>query len=291
MSEISSPEVLEREFNRKIIADYLALGSVDAVFKKYNWDLPISYAGFHRLLKKWGVVKSAGPNTKFSETVAFLDMLSADKLPLEKLYKKTPPSFSTSAQTLYRVVSNVKRGLVRRVGTALVITLPENTNNVLIGRDISAPRLDFGKPYGSCSLPMGFSKKNESRQTSIRRVLQREVFSQRTIDQNFPEEVIPHNPSPFMHLLIADVAVAVYHLQIPNETLETVSSQVLDELQLMSVDEVLQQSKNSIYFRSGVGEIVNAYSREVVQNANSPVPVLEISEVNSALNPAYALAE
>lgn len=291
MSEASMPEIMEQEFNKKIIADYLALGSVDAVFKKYNWDLPISYAGFHRLLKKWGVVKSAGPNTKFSETVAFLDMLSADKLPLEKLYKKTPPSFSTSAQTLYRVVSNVKRGLVRRVGTALVITPSNNTSNVLMGKDISAPRLDFGKPYGSYSLPMGFSKKNESRQTSIRRVLQREVFSERTVNQDFPKEAIPQDPTPFMHLLIADVAVAVYHLQIPEETLETANSLVLDELQLTPVHTVLQQATNSIYYRSGIGEIINAYSREILQGANSIQPVLEISEVNAALNPVYVLVE
>lgn len=291
MSEITSPEILEQEFNKKIIADYLATGSVDAVFKKHNWDLPISYSGFHRLIKKWGVVKSAGPNTKFSETVAFLDMLSSDRIAIEKAYKKLPPSFQTSAQTLYRVVSNVKRGLVRRVGTALVISLSGEEDRVLIGKDVSAPRLDYGKPYGSYSLPMGFSKKKESRQTSILRVLQREVFSTSTIGKNFPDEVIPDNPSPFMHLLIADVAVAVFHLQIPSNILDTASSQVLEDLKLQPVNEVLQQAKNSIYYRSGVAEIVNAYSREFLQNVRSTYPILEISEVNNALNPAYVLAD
>jgi ADP-ribose pyrophosphatase YjhB (NUDIX family) len=285
MSEKSSPETLEQEFNIKIITDYLTLGSVDAVFKKHNWDLPISYSGFHRLIKKWGVVKSAGPNTKFSETVAFLEVLSADKLPIEKVYKKMPPSYKTSAQTLYRVVSNVKRGLVRRVGTALVITNPEDDKSILIGKDISAPRLEFGKPYGSYSLPMGFSKKNESRQTSIKRVLQREVFSQQTIKQDFPSEAIPGNPNPFMHLLIADVAVAVYHLEISPKLLTAANSFVLSDLQMQATSEVVSQ-KDSIYYRSGVVEIVNAFSKGEAQQTK-----LEISKVNNALNPAYALAE
>jgi ADP-ribose pyrophosphatase YjhB (NUDIX family) len=287
MSETSSPEILERQFNQKIVADYLALGSVDAVFNKHNWDLPISYSGFHRLIRRWGVVKSAGPNTKFSETVAFLEMLSANKLPIEKAYKKLPPSFKTSAQTLYRVVSNVKRGLVRRVGTALVITTLDDENSLLVGKDVSAPRLDFGKPYGSYSLPMGFSKKNESRQTSILRILQREVFSTRAVARDFPYEVIPVNPSPFMHLLIADVAVSVYHLQIPTKTLDSADSQVLTDLQMQPADQILAQAKNSIYYRSGVAEIVNAFTNGELKAQ----PILEISEVNNALNPAYALAE
>lgn len=283
------PEILELEFNKKIITDYLALGSVDAVFKKHNWDLPISYSGFHRLIKKWGVVKSAGPNTKFSETVAFLDMLSSDKIAIEKAYKKLPPSFQTSAQTLYRVVSNVKRGLVRRVGTSLLITIPEDMQSVLIGKDVSAPRLDFGKPYGSYSLPMGFSKKNESRHDSILRVLQREVFSKRTVEQNFPNDVIPENPVPFMHLLIADVAVAVYHLQIPANILQTADSSVLTELQMQPVEQITSQPGGSIYYRSGIAEIVGAYAREVLTPSNSSQPVLEISEINNNLNPAYAV--
>ena len=62
-------EIREREdsFYKNIIRLYLTYGSVDEVFKKTRYDLPISYPGMHHLIRRWGIVKSVGPNSKLSE--------------------------------------------------------------------------------------------------------------------------------------------------------------------------------------------------------------------------------
>ena len=69
--------------------------------------------------------------------------------------------------TLHRIYRDVKKQVktgieertLRRTGTALVITTECNSERVLLGRDVSTPRLDLGKSFGSVSLPMGYSKR------------------------------------------------------------------------------------------------------------------------------------
>ena len=77
-------EIREREndFYKNIIRLYLKYGSVDEVFRVTNYDLPISYPGMHHLIKRWGIIKSAGPNSKLSETLTFLTLLSDNQIPL-----------------------------------------------------------------------------------------------------------------------------------------------------------------------------------------------------------------
>jgi hypothetical protein len=41
-----SPAERECAFNKMLVEEYLKHGSVDEVFKRHNWDLPISISGF-----------------------------------------------------------------------------------------------------------------------------------------------------------------------------------------------------------------------------------------------------
>ena len=75
-----NPRENEKRFERSLISDYLEHGSVDEVFKKYRYGLPISYPSYQRLIDKWGIIKAAGPNTNYSEVVSFLMKLATEKI-------------------------------------------------------------------------------------------------------------------------------------------------------------------------------------------------------------------
>lgn len=143
----SSLEDKERRFNELLVEQYLKYGSVDEVFRKNQYGLPISYANYQRILDKWGIVKAAGPNNKLTEAIDFFTHLTKDNIPLEELYKKMPSTFKTSATTLYRILAYIKEGLTRRVGCALVVTPFNNPKKILLGQDTSVPRIKLGKPY------------------------------------------------------------------------------------------------------------------------------------------------
>ena len=259
-------EQKELEFNKFIVSEYLRYGSVDEVFKTNNYSLPISYPGVQRLLGRWGIVKAAGPNATLSECISFLARLVEEQIPLEALYKKMPPSFRPSVATLHRMYGEVKREVkkkienrnFRRVGTALVITPYENQDFILLGRDISTPRLDLGKTFGAISPPMGFSKKNEGSGDSILRVLQQEVFAKLTIERKMPN-IISRDISPFMFVDIADVRVAVYKLILPYEffDIKNFSSFKLKNHKFVNLESFDNVSAiNRRKFRSGMFGIV-----------------------------------
>lgn len=279
MAEVFDPLEKERQFQRKIISQYLKYGSVDAVFRRNDYNLPISYSGFHRLLTKWGIIKAAGPNCKLAEAVCFLTLLSQNQVPLEHMYRQMPMSFKTSLSTMHRIMGHVKEGVVRRAGTALVITRASNPAAVLIGRDVSVPRVavdaKLGKFIGALSLPMGFSKANEDPRTSILRVLQHEVFTQKAICQKMPD-VIPTNPKPFMHLAIADISVQVFDLVLPDKLGLDFSSFKLEEHRFLSLREIYEQEG----LRSGVKEVVKGYEQYVEKAGN---PTLTLAQINQTL--------
>ena len=206
----------EENFNKWLVSEYLKYGSVDEVYRAHQYSIPISYAGYQRVLNSWRIVKAAGPNSRLSEVVNFLSKMIEEEVPLETLYKKMPPSFQTSAVTLYRILSYIKEGITRRMGTACIITPYNSKNRILVGRDVSTPRLELGKPYGSISIPMGFSRKRDSRETAILRVLQQEVFTELAIRKEMPD-VIPERTKPFMFFDIADVRVEVFHIKLPKK--------------------------------------------------------------------------
>lgn len=260
MSQTQYPTKAE-DFEKWLVREYFKYGSVNEVFKKYRYDIPISYAQYQRVLDKWSVVKAAGPNNKLTEALEFLSYLARENVPFEKIYKNIPSSFQTSAVTLYRILEYVKEGITRRVGTALVVTPFDSREKVLIGRDVSTPSVEMGKNYGSISLPMGYSRKRDSRRTNILRVLQQEMFTNKVIENVFPEEVIPLNPEPFMYLDVADVRVSVYHIGLPKgfSGLRNFSSYKLKEYSFVDVGKIINMKLGNL--RVGVVETAKSYKK------------------------------
>lgn len=276
----------EQEFNKNLVSEYLKWGSVDEAFSQNDYNLPISYASYHRLLDKWGIVKAAGPNKRLSEAVCFLTLMSHNKIPLERLYKKMPHSFQTSMSTMHRIMAHVKEGIVRRYGTALVITEQNDKNQILIANDISTPKIavddKLGKFVGSFSLPMTFSKQNENNSQSILRVLQHEVFTQDAINRTMPRLEID-NLKPFMFIQIADIRVQVFHLKLPKH-INNFSSYKLIDHQFVNSEFLINPDAS---LRQGIYEIIAAFTNATDYYEYKPIEV--ISEANFNLLQQLAL--
>ncbi|MFH1864074.1 MAG: hypothetical protein ABIJ85_04185 [bacterium] len=287
------PSYQEKEelFNRFVVGEYLKYGSVDEIFRQNKYELPISYPGVHRLIKRWGIIKSAGPNSILSEGITFLSLLSKNKVPLESLYKRLPPSFKTSMGTMHRLLHNIKEGVTRRVGTALVITSDNNPDEVLVGEDVSTPRLELGKPFGSITLPMGYSKMDEDSRDSILRVLQQEVFTQMAIDRNLPLNLIPANHKPFMYVDVADIRVSVYHIELPQQLTynNCFSSHKVRKHNFISVSELAGDNRIA-NFRSGIKEIGLGYRKYLEKSVEGVYikPIVEKCLLNRELAIAFA---
>ncbi|KKQ48497.1 MAG: hypothetical protein US75_C0020G0004 [Candidatus Woesebacteria bacterium GW2011_GWC1_38_13] len=277
----------EEKFNRFIVEEYLKCGSVDEAYRKNNHDLPVSYANFQRILDRFGVVKAVGPNNKFSEAVDFLAHMVKDNIAFEKLYKKLPPSYRTSAVTLYRVLAYVKEGITRRIGCALIITPFNDLRKVLIAKDISTPNIEFGKYYGSYTIPMGYAKKGSSRSENVRRILQQEVFTNLVVDKKLPEFFLKDEMCPFMYLDVADVRVSVYSLQLPPEFSSTdkFSSYKLRDYEFVDSESLLSGKYNEDLLRAGVKESVKGYIRhlDLLKRKLSVNPLQEKSILNKEL--------
>lgn len=265
----------EIQFNQGLIRSYLKLGSVDEVFKRANYDIPISEAGYHRLLDQWGIIKTAGPNTHIGEVFDMVQSLTENNISLERMYREFPKTIQTSLPTFYRIVQHIKEGITRRCATALIVTPADSPQTILVGYDKGVVRNDIGKQYGSLSLPMTFSKKNEPNSDSIARVLQREVFADLTVNKKFPEELLLHCPNPFLYFSIADVYVSVFKINLPRGLVDMCASDVLSSLSFVHASSIL--GENCEYMRAGVAEIVQSYveASEVNQYA--------ISKLNLAL--------
>jgi hypothetical protein len=269
----------EKKFNEFLVSEYLKYGSVDEVLRINRYGLPISSAAYHRLLDKKGIIKAAGPNSKMAEILGFLTKFAEENIPIDKLYKKMPLSFMTSLATLYRIVSYVKEGITRRLATGLIITAGNNKDRILVADDVSTPRLTLGKPFGSISIPMGFSRKRDPREDAILRILQQEVFSNFAIKGKVPY-LIPPRPKPFMFLDIADVRVKVFHLSIPNKYagINSFSSFKLQNYRFIDRERIIKGDRNK--FRLGVVEAAMGYSK-----------YLEIKKRNLEFNPLQYKSE
>ena len=268
----------EKKFNQWLVREYFMCGSVEEVLRKYSYGLPISYANYQRILNKWGVVKVAGPNSKISEILDFLTSLVEKNVPFEYLYKKMPPSFKTSAATIYRILSYIKEGVTRRIATGLIITPGTSVKRILIGEDVSKPRIELGKPFGSISIPMGFSKKTDAREDAILRVLQQEVFTELAIERKLPN-IIGVRPKPFMFLDIADVRVEIFHIPLPKKLSGTQNffSYKLKNYNFLPVDDTKILEKARSGFRVGVLEAIEGYKK-----------YLELKKRNLVFNPLQA---
>jgi hypothetical protein len=271
------------KFERFLVEEYFKYGSVDEVLKRYRFSLPVSYATYQRVLDRYGVIKKASSAARLSEAIDFFEHLVTDNFDLEDLYKKMPYSFQTSIKTLYRIYSYMKEGLTRRVGIALVITPYDNPKKILLARDVSTPSLRLGKKYGSFSLPMGYTRKRDSRKSGIIRILQNEVFTKRVIDGNFPYFVIPDNPEPFMYLDIADVRVACYNLILPKDisSISAFSSYKLQSFNFFEIDKILELNN----LRMGVSDIVLNYKKylDCLERNLSVNPIQSTSVLNKEI--------
>lgn len=246
----------ELEFNRYLVREYFKHGTVEEVFRVHRFSLPISAATYHRVLDNWGVVKTVGPNNKLNEAVDFLSNVIHDDIPLEELYKKVPLRFQTSLSSMYRILAYMKEGVTRRVGVGLVITPYNQPEKVLIANDVSTPRIELGKVYNCLTIPMGYARKRDSRKINIIRILQQEVFSEATINQTFPHALLNNEFEPFMYLDIADVRVAIYHIQLPKDISEQkqFTSYKLNNYEFLNISDI----KNA---RAGVKEAVLGYKK------------------------------
>jgi hypothetical protein len=183
----------------------------------------------------------------------------------------------------------VRKETIRRVGTALVISPQGNPNLVLVGNDVSTPRPELGKLYGSISLPMGYSSRTETSFNSILRILQQEVFTNLVIENKFTVSVIPMNPIPFMYLDIADVRVAVYKLDFSRNLarIENFSSFKITNYKFIHTSELLEQCSKDHRFRAGIKEIIlgyTEYQRKLVQLQSSQ-PIFVRSFLNQLICP------
>ncbi len=274
-----------KEFERKLVSEYLRYGSVDEVFKLSSIKLPISYAHYQRILDKWGIIKSAGPNNSFSELLIFLSNFSKEKVSLELFYKRMPRRFQTSLVTLYRVLFFIKEGITRRIATALIITPHNSKEKILVGNDISTPILFFGKPYGSVTIPVCFSRRKDSRKIAVTRVLQHEVFTNKVIEGKLPN-IVPRNPKPFMFLDIADIRVEVFHINLPKNlsSINDFSSFKIEKFRFVDIDSIiLGRVKN---MRAGLKEVVLGYKNYLNQKyvKGDLRPYLFKSELNCILS-------
>lgn len=252
----------ESEFNKYLVREYFMCGTVDEVLRKHSYGLPISYANYQRILNKWGIVKTAGPNSKISEILDFLTKLVEKNVPFEYLYKNMPPSFKTSAATIYRILSYIKEGVTRRIATGLIITPSQSKKKILVGEDVSKPRIELGKPFGSVSIPMGFSRKIDTREEAILRVLQQEVFTEFAIERKLPD-IIPIRPKPFMFLDIADVRVEIFHIRLLKKfsKLGNFSSYKLTGFKYLDIEDTKKMEKERQKFRVGVFEAISGFRK------------------------------
>jgi len=266
----------EDKFNKWLVKEYFKHGSVDEVLRKHKFDIPISYAQYQRVLDKWGIVKTAGPNSKLAETLDFLTKLAYENIPFDTLYTRMPSSFRTSAATLYRILSYMKEGVTRRMATGLVVTVAGNKKKILVANDYSQPRTNLGKTFGSISIPISFSRLRDPREAAILRVLQQEVFTNLAIKNQFPD-VIPFRPRPFMFLDIADVRVEIFHIQLPKRLIKkgVFSSFKLKNFKFVSA-ESLKSHKTKKKLRIGVKEAAEGYLKYI-----------ELEKRNLVVNPLY----
>lgn len=243
----------EKDFERLLISEYIKHGSIEQVFSSHKYTLPISFASYHRLLNKNRVIKSAGPNSKLSESLHFLSELSNYKIPLERAYHKhAPASMQVSTNTLHRMLHYTRLGLTRRRGTALLVSPESNKNIYLLANDKSLTNPDLGQA-GDFSLPMSHSRADEKPTDAITRVMQQELYCDRLCGGNFPWELIPQDPKPLMNIHIADIKVTVYRIIIPDGMLDF-SSFRLDNYSFFEPEKVTK-----LKLRPGVEDIINKY--------------------------------
>lgn len=250
----------EKDFEKFLVSEYLKHGSIDKVFKIHNYNLPISFAGYHRLLNKYKIIKSAGPNSKLSESLHILSLLNTYKLPLERIYHRySPNSLQVSTNTLHRILHNIRLGVTNRVGVALLISKAGEPNKFLMGQDNSLVNPALGHK-GDWSLPMGYTREQDSHQAGILRVLQQEVFADLAINNKFPKNLFPDEITEDFTINIADIKVYVYQITLNKDF-------IFSSYKLSNFGFYTQSEISKLKVRGGVEDITKTYLHNS-QNTN-----------------------
>ncbi len=267
---------------------YFRHGSVEEVLKAHDFSLPISVAQYHRKVKQFGVIKSAGRHSSLTEALYFFAQKALEpNIPLEKLYySRMPLSFRTSIQSLHRVYRNTEQRIIQRQATALVLS-PEGDNEQILVGDEKTENIKFGKKKGDTSVLMSFSGKNESNYQSVLRVLQQEFSTdlvrsgELKVNGSLASEIIPEDAQPFMYLDIMDVRVSVYHLELPHIlcSLGECSSYKLGNHRFLHISDF---EDRVIQFRQGMKEIAAGYANYLQRDPNF-VPDIQLSFLNQQI--------
>lgn len=276
------PETYKIYSDDWFLNEYLKYGSVEEALK-YNINLPISAANYHRLVKRRGIIKGVGRReTSLSEALYFFAEKAIEPtLPLEKLYKTMPYGFRTSIATLYRVYDLIKCQTPRREAVALLIKKDNDNDSVLVGKETKTS-LKIGRFKGDYSIPMGFSNNFEDPSVSVLRVLQREFSTRLAISGDLsPEGALStqllNSMENILSYDILDVRIGLYSLTLPeffNNNL--FDSHNLIDHKFIKIDEI-EYGK----FRLGVPEMISCYMNSDLNNEDN-VPHF-VSSLNLAI--------
>lgn len=245
---------------------YFQYGSAEKVLSHFllkGESLPISIAGYHRLINKLGIIKSVGrKETKFNEALYFFAHKALEPaLPLAKIYRDYMPlQFDTSLVSLHRIYNNVLGGDISKHAVALIIS-KDYSDKFLIA-DETTSSIRYGKYAGDATIPMTYAKANESTEVSLLRLLQQEVFTSLAIEGKLSKQSTLAknliNKSVFQtNFDILNVRIAVYKLLLPSDSQMTFSSHKLSNHRFINLDEM---ANSNLAFRWGVEEIVNQKS-------------------------------
>jgi hypothetical protein len=274
---MSLKSTMPDSFEQELLTLYFQHGSIEQVFHIKNYDLPVSFATYHRLLNRFGIIKSAGPNSRLSESLNILSLINNYKVPLERVYRKyAPSSLKVSTNTLHRIMHHIRLGVTRRCGTALVISNQSFPDRYLIAQDNSLHQPSLGQS-GDFSLPMGHTRMQDSHITSVTRVLQQEVFTNPCIQGDFPFSLIPKDIAPIFFINVADIKVAVYRLIIPDKY------HLFSSLKLHNYHFVSQTELQSFKLRPGVTEIIEKHE-ELRYLPQTQTEIVIDSNLNLALS-------
>ncbi|MBP7119375.1 hypothetical protein KBA63_04805 [Candidatus Woesebacteria bacterium] len=271
--------------DRWFMNEYFKHGSVEAAVSNNDY-LPISIANFHKLIKRAGIIGSAGRHTSLPEVLHFFrEAALAPEMPLEALYRTMPTTFKTSMVTLHRIYNNIEREIVRRRGVALIISPEGDPNRILVGQETHGG--NRYKHAGDKTIPMGFAKKETEETTleSVLRILQQEVSVNKTIQgalryqqqSDIVQYLSNEQMDPFVQVTILDVRVDVYRLILPEEFLTDLSSYKLYGFGFQTAQEI-QLSDN---LRPGVAEIVNIHDRGYLTSEEPVVSAINLSFLSS----------
>lgn len=266
---------------------YLKHGSVESVLTEFNYSLPISVAEYHRLVRRYGIVKGDGRgNTSVAETLyIFLHRALEPTQSLEKLYHSVPPTVRAvktfpALPTIYRVYDSVLKGVTRRMAVGAIITPSFSDEYVLVADEMES-KLSSAKQKGDCTVPFGFASKNQPIENGLLRVLQREFSSDLALEgkltlekdgkfNNFSRALIPDGIEPFLEFQILDIKLHMCHIKLPPELddLSACSSFTVRDHRFMPLSELINNEQ--IPMRIGMREVLSYYKKTLENPSQEP---------------------